>query len=125
MRTGITLMVIFGLSLAFTMYHTPKDAPLYDFFLFSNAEMSIEAYAYFIFEHWFLIAILFMWFKETSDENEGTLRLFLYLQFFDFIDFILTANKEYGNTIISFNMISILIFGLYLLNKWVKQEWKT
>jgi hypothetical protein len=132
MKTGLALFFMISVSIVFTVWKSqpaPKctnpvhleGEPRYDLFPYSDHKITLENYVYYIFEHLFLMLILFMWFCECSDYSKDYVRAFLILQSVDFIDYLLSYNAEYFtlyNYPVSYNTIMIFTYMIYLTMKY-------
>lgn len=87
--------------------------------LFNDIRIPIKTFVYYLLEHWrdLVLAGLLAYYLR------GTFVLFFGLCIIDFIDFLCTYNEVYSfhGLPISVNTISVIVFGLVILNEWKKQ----
>jgi hypothetical protein len=124
MRTGIAILMLMLLFVIFLFWNVPNEPVNYHmFFVNSNQKLKADQYVYFLFEHITILAIVYMWFKECSIENRDYVTMFLYFQIGDTLDYIINYNQPYAfihDFPISFNTLSIALYGLFLIYKaWI------
>lgn len=93
-------------------------------FLFSDMTVSLEFYIWSLFEKLFLIALAYVVANEATEYREA-LHIFLWLVIADTADMLLTYNAIWfhiGSLPVSVNTISVVIFGLTILNVWMKKH---
>lgn len=93
---------------------------------FSDMTVSVEYYIYSIFEKFVMIILAYIIWKEAS-EYEQALSIFFWLTVADLFDLILTYNSVWfriGDLPISMNVMKSLIFGLTILNAWIRNSFK-
>lgn len=99
-----------------------KDAPKYDFFLFVDKEVSVVVLVYHLFEHLAWIAVSYVLVVEIV-KYRVFLFYFMLVKIFDFVDYFLTYNRDWGHIgsfPISYNTLS---FAFMVLVYASEEEW--
>lgn len=102
----------------------PNTGITQKWFLFSEVKLTFKTHLYFICEHFVLIVMAHIIKSEYSD-NKFELSIFFYLMIIDLVDYLLNYNEIWfrvGEVPVSFNTTACLIFGLTILNKWIKSQ---
>lgn len=95
-------------------------------YLFYDKRVSLEYYVYSIFEKLVLIALAYIIANEAT-EYRLELKIFLWLLIADLADSLLTYNSIWfrvGAMPISMNVLKCTIFGLTILNAWIRTLFK-
>lgn len=95
-------------------------------YLFSDMRVSLEYYIYSIFEKFVMIILAYVIWKE-SDNYLPELAMFFWLMVIDLVDLILSYNSVWfriGEFPISMNIVKCIIFGLTILNAWIRNSLK-
>ena len=95
-------------------------------YLFSDMRVSLEYYIYSIFEKLVLICLAYVVASEAT-EYRGELQIFLWLLIADLVDLLLSYNSIWfhiGPLPVSMNILKCVLFGLTILNAWIKNSFK-
>lgn len=100
----------------------PEPIHTYDFFPFSDMKLYPATYVYFICERLTLVILSGIIWNEAT-EYKPELKVFFYLMCADVVDFLATYNGIWfnlGSIPVSMNTVSATIFGLTILNVWIR-----
>lgn len=89
---------------------------------FSEMVVSLEYYIYSIFEKLVMIVLAYVVASEAT-EYRGELKIFLWLLIADLADLLLSYNSIWfhvGAFPVSMNVIKCVLFGLTILNAWIR-----
>lgn len=106
------------LSLVFVFWSPGLE--LYKPFPFSDQQLTIGTHVYFVFEHLFIVAILYLWLFECVNYSRDYVRMFLFLQIGDFADYLLRYSEPFLKVYefwISYNTIQFVLFGVFIVYK--------
>lgn len=101
------------------------DTPM-DFFLFSDMKLSGAMHIYFIGEKTILIVLAYIIANEAT-QYEKEIWVFFYLLCADLVDYLLSYNSVWfrvNDFPISMNILKSLIFGITILNAWIRTSFK-
>lgn len=104
----------------------PEPVYTYDFFPFSDMKLYPATYVYFICERLVLVILSGIIYNEAT-EYRPELRVFFFLMCADVVDFLLTYNGiwfDIKSLPISMNVAASVIFGLTILNAWIRTYFK-
>lgn len=119
----LLLYCVFLLSIVFVVL-PDFTTERYDFFLFSDQKLTAQTYIYFLCEHLVMIILSYIIFAE-SKKHRGALWVFFMLMICDLVDYILGYNEVWVKLSafpVSFNTVSVLIFGLVIINEWINSR---
>ena len=106
------LTILFGA--VFLVIPESNNAPTYELFPFRDgAQINLQTYVYFIFEHFGWVALSFIVASEARTFKLSC-KTFFWLQVADFVDYLLTYNTVWfhlGLLPISMNLAKVVIFG--------------
>lgn len=120
MNKLVLLYLTFVLGLVFLIL--PEPVSTRDYFPFYDIQMYLSTYVYFILEKSILVLLAAIIYKE-SVEYRPELNMFVWLLIFDLVDYFLTYNTTWfhiGAFPISMNIVKCFIFGLTILNAWIR-----
>lgn len=113
-------------------FMTPDPFWLYDFPIIKGVQtgIALESYAYLIAEHLIkMIAFGLIAFEAYEYKRELWILFGLFVA--DLIDFLITYNSYWGrihfkyfDVVVSMNTVSFAIFGLVILNAWIRNSFK-
>jgi len=100
----------------------PEPVHTYDYFPFSDMRLYPATYIYFICERLVLIVLSGIIANEAT-EYKPELKVFFFLMCADLVDFLLCYNNIWfhvGSFPMSMNVAKSIIFGLTILNAWIR-----
>lgn len=119
----LALIMLFGA--VFLIVPESNNAPTYALFpLRAKAEINLQTYVYFIFEHFQLMALSFIIAAEAKTYRLSCMAFF-WLQVADFIDYLISYNAVWfhaGLLPVSMNLVSVVIFGCVVLYERIKEN---
>lgn len=125
MKVGLLgLTVLFGA--VFLVVPANNNPPVYPLFPLASSEdtISIQAYVYFIFEHFQLMALCYIIAAEATVYRLSC-QTFFWLQVADFADYLLSYNAiwfKLGLLPVSMNLIGVAVFGSVVLYERIKDN---
>lgn len=125
MTRVLLLVVIMLFGAVFLVIPENDDAPVYALFpLKSGAEITVQSYVYFIFEHFQLMALCYIIAAEAKTYRRSC-KTFFWIQVADFVDYLLTYNKVWfhaGLLPISMNVVSLFVFASVVVVEWKQDD---
>lgn len=104
----------------------PEPIRAYDYFPFSDIKLYPSTYIYFICERLVLVVLSGVIANEAT-EYRRELWIFFYLMCADVVDYLLTYNGVWFHIHdfpVSMNVLKCVIFGLTIINLWIKNSFK-
>lgn len=92
-----------------------------DFFILSSQRLTSKTYVWFITSFVTLIAITLFWFKESSRYSYDFVLVFLFICIGNLFDFLILYNEPYIGYL-SYNVLSVVAYGIFLIYKLWKQN---
>lgn len=83
-------------------------------FPMSEQKVTDKTDTYFSFEHWYVIGILVLWAMDSKNARAYVV-MFCFLSFFDWVDYKIHYNEQYGETKVTYNMVFTMLYGFFLL----------
>lgn len=116
----ILLYLTFVVGLVFLVL--PEQISTKDYFPLYDIQMYLSTYVYFILEKSILILMAAIIANEAT-EYQQEIRIFVWLLVIDLVDYFLTYNTawfHFGEFPISMNVVKCFVFGLTILNAWIR-----
>lgn len=118
-RGLLLLLSTLVMSAVFLLTKTRDYITLYPYFPF-NQEILLarDTYFYFLFERFIMVVMsLFIYFE--SSKFRTALKVFVFIQVFDTIDYVLTYNKtwEVYGFLVSWDILKVTFFSLAIANE--------
>jgi hypothetical protein len=118
MKYGLFIFFILGVRIAFTFIPDGRFDP----FIFADVNIRFDTFAYHLNEHVAWILLSYVLYVEVDKFRTG-FKIFYLMTMVDMMDFILCYNNSWfhvGAIPVSFNTLSFLFFGTYL----IFESWK-
>lgn len=104
----------------------PEIGSQIDFFLFSDVKLTGTQYIYFLCEKAVLIVLAFIIANEATEYRQA-IWCFFWLFVLDLVDYLLCYNQVwffYKSIPISMNVFKSVVFGIVILQEWIRSVWK-
>lgn len=119
----LSLVMLFGA--VFLIVPESNNAPVFKLFpLNQRAEINVQTYVYFIYEHFRIMALCFIIASEARVFRLSC-KTFFWLQVVDFFDYMATYNTvwfELGLLPVSMNLVMPALFGLVVIYELIKRN---
>lgn len=118
-RGLLLLLSTLVMSAVFLLTKTGNYKTFYPYFPFNQeVVLTRDTYVYFLFERLIVVVMsLFIYFE--SSKFKTALRVFVFIQIFDAIDYVLTYNKtwEVYGFLVSWDILKVTIFSLAIAHE--------
>lgn len=98
------------------LIHLNKTGFYRDLFPRSEQKLTLKGYIWFITDFIILIAVIALWYSESSEYSRDFVLMFLFFAIGNFFDFLITYNENYTKNI-SFNILSFVMYALFIVYK--------
>ena len=99
----------------------PSDIETMQMFPLSDVAVTFKTWLYFVMEHGILIMLSYIIASEAK-QYKVACKVFFYIQIFDLVDYLLTYNSAWTG-IISYNIISMIIFGVFIMQEYDRRDY--